>query len=53
MVSKPARVVTRAEPVEHVDVEYMGTNPVGPVIQRIHRVNAREARFKKLVANAL
>ena len=51
-VSKPARVAKQAEPVQHIQVEYMGYNPVGPVINRIQRVNVRQERIKKLVANA-
>ena len=51
-VSKPARVVKQPEPVEHIQVEYMGSNPVGPVIQRIQRVNVRKEKFKHSVANA-
>ena len=38
--------------IEHIEVECMGSNPVGPVIQRIQRVNVRKERFKHLVANA-
>ena len=51
-IKKPTKK-QEPEPVENIEVEYMGSNPVGPVIQRIQRVDVRKERFKHLVANAI
>lgn len=51
-VSEPKRVKKPVEEVQHIEEEYMASEPVGGVRRQITRVIKKSDKFKHLVANA-